>query len=420
MILLLFGLIFIGFPIAISLLITSIVYFIISDLSMSVIVQQMQSGASSYVLIAIPLYVFAGQLMNLGGITDRIIRFCNALLGKIRGGLAQVNIFASMIFAGISGEAVADTAGLGTVLIPAMKRQGYTKEFSAAITAGSAVAGPIIPPSIPMVICASLAGVSVGKMFLGGAIPGLLFVLFSMIFTYFLAVRKKFPKVENQKSGELFKAFKSSFWALLAPVIIVGTLVLGVVTPTEAGAIAVAYVFIIGFFVYKELKIKDIFEQMASTVKTTGAILIILAMAKVYTYLLTREQIAKVLADTLFGITTHEVILFFLVLLVALIVGAFLSTTAGLLLLIPILGPILSQTGMDPIHFYVLITITLIIGTLTPPVGINLYLSAQIAQASPEKVFVQVIPYILILLFIIIIAFFVPEIILWLPNQFIQ
>jgi tripartite ATP-independent transporter DctM subunit len=419
-VILLFSLIVLGFPIAISLLITSLTYFLLNDVPITVITQQMLSGSTSFILVAVPLYIFAGQLMNLGGITERIIRFCNALMGRIRGGLAQVNIFSSMIFAGISGEAVADTAGLGSVLIPSMKKQGYPKEFSAAVTAGSAVAGPIIPPSIPMVICASLAGVSVGKMFLGGAIPGILFIVGAMIYTYFISVKKKFPKVGKAEKGELFQSFKEAFWSLLAPVIIVGSLVLGIVTPTEAGVIAVLYVFIIGFFVYRELKIKDIIDQAGHTIVTTGAIMFVLALAKVYTYLLTREQIANVLAESLFNISTNTFILFILVLGVALLVGAFLSTTAGLLLLIPILGPILAQTGMDPIHFYVLVTITLCIGTLTPPVGINLYLSAQIAEASPEKVFLQVIPYIAVLLLIILLSFFIPEIVMWLPNKLVQ
>lgn len=420
MIILLLCLIVLGFPIAISLLVTSLTYFIMSDVPITVIIQQMLGGSSSFILVSVPLYILAGQLMNLGGVTHRIIRFCNAILGRVRGGLAQVNIFSSMIFAGISGEAVADTAGIGSVLIPAMKKQGYPKEFSAAVTAGSAVAGPIIPPSIPMVICASLAGVSVGKMFLGGAIPGILFIIGAMTYTYILSVKKNFPKVGKAEKGEILKSFKDAFWALLAPVIIVGTLVLGIVTPSEAGVIAVVYIFIIGFFVYKELKIKDMIAQVAHTTVITGAIMFILALAKVYTYLLTREQVADVLAQSLFSITTNTILLFLLVMFVGLVVGAFLSTTAGLLLLIPILGPIVGQTGMDPVHFFVLVTITLVIGTLTPPVGINLYLSAQIAEASPEKVFIQVIPYILILLTIIIVALFIPEIVMWLPNLLIE
>ncbi|WP_158738088.1 TRAP transporter large permease [Alteribacillus sp. YIM 98480] len=417
---LLFALIILGFPIAISLLLVSLVYFTLNGIPMSVVTQQMLNGASSFILVAVPLYIFAGQLMNLGGITNRIVNFCNALLGRIRGGLAQVNIFASMIFSGISGEAVADTAGLGSVMVPSMKKLGYPKEFSAAVTAGSAVAGPIIPPSIPMVICASLAGVSVGKMFLGGAVPGILFIISAMVFTYILSVKNKFPVADKTSKSVLLKSFKDAFWALLAPVIIVGSLVMGVVTPTEAGVIAVVYVFFIGFFVYKELRIKDIFEHAWQTIVTTGAIMFILSLANVYTYLLTREQVAEVLANSLFSLTQNTIFLYLIVLFVALIVGAFLSTTAGLLLLIPILGPIVSQTGMDPIHFYVLVTIALCVGTLTPPVGINLYLSAQIAEASPEKVFYQMIPYILILFLIILIAIFIPEIVLWLPNKMIS
>jgi tripartite ATP-independent transporter DctM subunit len=414
---LLLAFIIVGIPISVSLLLVSLVYFSLNDIPTGVIVQQMLNGSSSFVLVAVPLFIFAGQLMNNGGVTRRIIRFCNALLGGIRGGLAQVNIFSSMIFAGISGEAVADTAGLGSVLIPSMKKQGYSKEFSAAVTAGSAVAGPIIPPSIPMVIAASLAGVSVGQMFLGGAIPGILFIICAMIFTYFLAVRKNMPRGERTNLKELRDSFVDAFWALLAPVIIIGSLVMGIVTPTEAGVVAVVYIFIIGFFVYKELSLKDIVSQAWYTTLTTGAIMFILALANVYIYLLTRERVADVLAEYLFGITNNTTILILLVVLGSLIVGAFLSTTAGLLLMIPTLGPLVSQTGMDPIHFYVLVTIALCIGTLTPPVGINLYLASQIAEAKPERVFLHTLPYIIILLLIVIVSIFIPEIILWLPRM---
>lgn len=240
---LLIVLIVLGLPIALALLVSSIVFFLLNDVPGTLLVQQMLGGTSSFVLVAIPLFVFAGQLMNNGGITRRIIRFCNALIGRSPGGLAQVNILSNMVFAGISGEAVADTAGLGSVLIPAMRKQGYTKEYAAGLTAAASVAGPIIPPSIPMIICASMAQVSVGKMFLGGAIPGVLFVLASIVYTYFLARQRGFPRGEHFAFSELRAAFLDAFWALLAPVIIVGGLVSGVFTVSEAAVIAVLYVF---------------------------------------------------------------------------------------------------------------------------------------------------------------------------------
>jgi len=415
-IVLLLALIALGLPIAVSLLIASIVYFILNGIPGMLIVQQMLGGSSSFVLVAIPLFVLAGQLMNNGGITRRIIRFCNALLGRSKGGLAQVNILSNMIFAGISGEAVADTAGLGSVLIPAMKEHGYTSEYAAAITASASVAGPIIPPSIPMIICASLAQVSVGQMFLGGAIPGFLFVAFSLVYTYFLAGKRGFPRGPRFSFVELRAAFLDAFWALLAPIIIVGGLVSGVVTVSEAAVIAVLYVFIVGKFIYKEINLRKIASEAWYTASLTGAIMFILATAKVYTYALTREQIANVLTHGLGYLTSDHYVLFLLLLVVALLIGAVLSTTAGLLLMVPLLGPLVIQTGMDPIHFYVLITIALCIGTLTPPVGITLYLAASIADASPERVFMKALPYILLLLGIIVVAMFVPGIVMWLPH----
>lgn len=409
-------LIVLGLPIALALLASSIVFFLLSDIPGTLLVQQMLGGTSSFVLVAIPLFVFAGQLMNNGGITRRIIRFCNALIGRSPGGLAQVNVLSNMVFAGISGEAVADTAGLGSVLIPAMRKQGYSKEFSAGITAAASVAGPIIPPSIPMIICASMAQVSVGKMFLGGAIPGLLFVVASLVYTYYLAVQRKFPRGESFTFSELRAAFLDAFWALLAPVIIVGGLVSGVFTVSEAAVIAVLYVFVVGKFIYKEIDLKRVVSEGWYTVSLTGAIMIILATAKIYTYALTVEQIAQVLTHSLAYLTSDAHVLFLLLLLVALIIGSFLSTTAGLLLMVPLLGPLVTQTAMDAVQFYVLITISLCIGTLTPPVGITLFLASSLGEASPEKVFMETVPYILLLLAIIVAAMFLPGIVMWLPN----
>jgi tripartite ATP-independent transporter DctM subunit len=413
---LLLGGIALGVPIAIALLIASIVFFIASGIPVAIITQQMLSGSSSFVLIAVPLFIFAAELMNHGGITARILRFSNAVVGAVPGGLAQVNIFSSMIFAGISGEAVSDTAGLGGVLIPAMKKQGYSKEFSAAVTASSAVAGPIIPPSVPMVITASLAGVSVGGMFMAGALPGLLFVIGAMAITYIISIRRGFPKHGNASFSELRASFVNAFWSLLAPPLIVGSLVFGIVTPSEAGVIAVAYVFAIGFFVYRELELAMLIAIARKTIITTGAIMFILSLASVYTYVLTRLRITSAMADAFFSVTTDPVLLMLIVLFVALAAGAFLSTTPAILLLIPMLGPIVPATGLDPIHFYVLVTMTLSIGTLTPPVGLNLYLSAQLANASPERVFVAMIPYILVLITIILASIFIPGIVMYLPN----
>ena len=420
MILLVLGLLILfialGLPIAVALLISSIIYFVGSHVPGMLLVQQVLGGTSSFVLVAIPLFILAGQMMNTGGVTHRIVRFCNALLGHTKGGLAQVTILASMVFSGISGEAVADTAGLGGVLIPSMKKHGYSADHSAAIIASASVAGPIIPPSIPMIICASLAQVSVGQMFLGGTVPGFLFIVLSMVFTYFAAGYYGYPQGEKSSKGELRAAFLDAFWALMAPVIIVGSLVSGIVTVTEAAVLAVIYVFIIGKFVYRELSVRKIMGELWYTASLTGAIMFILAAAKAYTYVLTREQIANVLTGSLGAITTNHYGLFILVILVALLIGAILSTTAGLLLMVPLLGPLVEQAHFDPIHFYVLVTIALCIGTLTPPVGINLYLASSIADAPPGKVFMRCVPYLLLLLAIILAAIYLPGIVLWLPH----
>lgn len=416
-------LILIGVPIAISLLAASLVYFFMSGIPLSIVVQQMLQGTSSFLLIAIPMFVLAGELMYLGGTTKRIIRFSSALLGGLRGGLAQTTIFSSMIFSGISGEAVADTSALGKVFIPELKKQGYSKEFSCAVTVGSAVAGPIIPPSLPLIITGSLAGVSIGQLFLGGAIPGLLFIVCIMAFTYVLSLRRSFPRSRSQSTGgfkaslkELRDSFLDGVWALLAPVIIVGGILSGIVTVTEAAVLAVIYTFILGAVVYREFDWKRLGQQVTPTVVTTGAIMFILALAGTYTNLLTRERITQVAADALFGLTDSTSVVLLLIILVALVVGCFLSTTPGLLLLIPVVAPLVAELQTNEVHFLVLVTIALVIGTITPPVGINLYLAAQIGEASPEKVFVALIPYIAILLGILVLSVFIPSIVTWLPS----
>lgn len=412
----------VGVPIAISLLAASLVYFYMAGIPFSIVAQQMLQGASSFILIAVPMFILAGQLMNLGGLTKRIIRFSNALLGNLRGGLAQTTIFSSMIFSGVSGEAVADTSALGSVFIPEMKKKGYPKEFACAVTVGSAVAGPIIPPSLPMIITGSLAGVSIGQLFLGGAIPGLLFIVCAMIYTYVLSLRRGFPRANADALGfraslrELRDSFVDAIWAFLAPVIVVGGILSGIVTVTEAGVLAVVYTFLVGALVYREFDWRILGSQLTPTIFTTGAIMFILALAGTYTNVLTRERITQVAADALFGLTSNSSAVLLLVILVALLVGCFLSTTPGLLLLIPVVAPLVAQLQTNEVHFFVLVTIALVMGTLTPPVGINLYLAAQIGEASPERVFVAVLPYLLLLFGIVVLSVFVPGVVTWLPN----
>lgn len=421
---LLLFLIIIGIPIGIALLATSLVYFFMLGMPLSVVVQQMLQGASSFILIALPLFILAGMLMNEAGITTRILRFAAALLGTLRGALAQVNIFTSLIFSGVSGDAISDTAGLGSIFIPEMKKQGYSKEFSAAVTASSAVVGPIIPPSIPLIIVGSLAGVSVGQLFLGGLIPGVIFIIGAMVFTYLLSARRGFPRSRPQSTegiGAYLQELRDSFFgaapALLAPVIIIGGIVSGIVTVTEAGVIAVIYVFILGSLVYREFNWRTLVRQVVpSTIVTTGAIMFILSLAGVYTNLLTRERVAQIVSDTLFTLTDSNTVVLLLVVFAAVLIGSVLSTTPALLLLIPVVVPLVAQLETDAVHFYVIVTIALCTGTISPPVGLNLYVAAQIGEAAPEKVFVSALPYILILLGIVVLCVFVPDLVMFLPQ----
>lgn len=412
-----------GVPIAIAIAVTTIAYFYLAGIPIEVMAGQMMQGANSFVLTALPLFILAGLLLNESGITERLIRFANSVLGTFRGGLAQVNIATSTVFAGVSGDAVSDTAALGTVMVPAMEKQGYPREFSAAVTVGSAVAGPILPPSLPMIVTGSLAGVSIGQLFLGGAVPGILFVIAMSVYVMIVSRFRDYPRGRErgsmnfrQASAEIGQSFRAAFWGLLAPVVVIGGLVIGFVTATEAAAVAVIYVLFIGLVVYRGLTWRIIVKQASLTVMTTGSIMFILAVASPYTNALTREGVAATLASATTGVTENPRLVLLLLIGVGLLAGAVLSTTPGLLLLIPILAPLIRTVELDPIHAYVLLTVALSVGTLTPPVGLNLYLIGQIADLPPERVFIAVLPFIALLLGVVGLAVYFPEIVLWLPR----
>jgi len=290
LILILLVTILIGLPIYLSLGAVSLYYFAVTDVGFGVMAQSARQGADNFLLVAIPLFVLSGNLMNSGGITKRLIAFSNALVGHFKGGLAQINVLVSMLFAGMSGSSLSDTAALGAVLIPSMKEEGYDADFSAAVTCSSAIVGPIIPPSIPMVIAASLAGISVGGLFLAAAIPGLLIGLLLMLVVYLVSKKKNYPSHERSSFVEILKAGKDSFFALLTPVIIVGGILSGVFTATEAAGIAVVYALLVAIFVYRELTWNSFFLECVKTAKFTGQIMLLVAFINTYTYILTRTR----------------------------------------------------------------------------------------------------------------------------------
>ena len=403
-------------PIAISMGLAGIIYFLVNDIPLGTFLQQTLAGADSFVLMAIPLFMFAGELMNEGGLTPRLVRLANAFVGHFRGGLGMATVIVCMVFAGTCGSAVAEAAAVGALLIPAMTRQGYPKDLAAAITGAASELGPIIPPSVPMIIAASLSKVSVSKLFMGGMIPGILIGLTFMGVTTILARRERIPILPKATFKERIDSVKTGIWAALAPVIIIGGMLGGVFTPTEAAAVATAYGLFVGFVIYQELKVSALPRICYKVLISTSTVMYIVALAKVYTFALTRERLPELAANFLFNISSSATIIMLVILIFIIILGMFLSTTPALILSIPLFVPFVDKMGFDPIWFYTFVTIALCMGTLTPPVALTLYLTSQMAGTSPEKTFVRMFPYLVCMTAILILALFYPPILTWVPG----
>ncbi|KAA0566503.1 TRAP transporter large permease [Bacillus sp. CH30_1T] len=411
-------LIFISVPIAFSLGISSIIYLLIADIPLSIVPQKMFAGLNSFVLLCIPGFILAGNLMNAGGITERIIGFTNNFVGHIRGGLGLANVGSSMGFAGISGTAVADTASIGAVMIPAMKKEGYDADFSAAVTSSSSTVGPIIPPSLPMIIVGTLASVSIGDLFLAGAVPGVLLGLSLMLVTYVISVKRKYPKGERQPIGVIAKSFTGAFWALLMTFVILFGILGGYFTPTEASIVAVVYALVVGMFVYKELKLKDLPKILLDSMVSTASIMFLVGFANLFGWILVSEQIPVLVADGILGISDNPIVVILLINLLLLFVGTFMETIAALVILFPVLLPVASSVGMDPVHFGVMMVLNLVIGLSTPPVGVCLFVASSIGKVSIGKTSKALLPFLGASLVVLLLVAFIPEITLFLPGLF--
>ncbi|MFC0561368.1 TRAP transporter large permease [Halalkalibacter alkalisediminis] len=409
-------LIFLGVPIAFSLGISSVIYLLMADISLSIIPQRMFGGLNSFVLLCIPGFILAGNLMNAGGITERIIQFTNNIVGHIRGGLGLANVGSSMGFAGISGTALADTASIGSVLIPAMKKQGYDADFSAAVTSSSSTIGPIIPPSLPLIIVGTLASVSIGDLFLAGAIPGVLLGVGLMIAVYIISVKRKYPKGEKQKLSVIGKSFMDAFWALMMTVVIMYGILGGYFTPTEASIVAVVYALIVGLFVYRDLKVKAIPAILLESMKSTASIMILVGLANLFGWILVSERIPQLVAETILSISDSKVVVILLIILLLLFVGTFMETIAALVILFPVLLPVATSVGMDPVHFGVVMVLGLIIGLSTPPVGVCLFVASSIGKVSVGKTSVALIPFLAVSILVLLLVAFIPELTLYLPS----
>lgn len=411
-------LLFLGLPIAFCLGISSAAYLWLADIPLVIIPQKMYSGMDVFVLLCIPGFILAGNLMNRGGITDRIVGFCNALVGHIRGGLGLANIVASMIFAGISGTAVADTASLGAVLIPAMKKEGYEADFACAVTAASSTIGPIIPPSMPMIIAGTLTSLSVGKLFMAGAVPGILLGIGLMIVSYFISRKKGHPKGEKVGKRQLLHEFFGAFWALMLTVLILWGIVGGVFSPTEASVVASLYALFVGLFIYRDLKVRDLPRILIDTAVTTASIIVLVGVANLFAWILTSEQIPQMVADALLSVTKNKYLILLMINVLLLFVGTFMETIAALLTLFPTLLAVAVQVGIDPIQFAIIAVLNLMIGLTTPPVGVCLFVSSTIGKISISRIARANIPFLLVSIFVLMLVSYIPAISLWLPSLF--
>lgn len=401
-------LIIIGMPVAFALLLSSMVYLIVEGVNLSMVAQSLVRGVDSFTLLAVPFFLLVGELMNSGGITNRIIDMARVLVGHFRGGLAQVNNVASLLFSGISGSATADTVALGSVLIPAMEREGYDKKFSAAITAASSIVGPIIPPSITLILFGIVTAQPIGPLLIAGIIPGLLVSISLMVYTYFISVKRNYPSYPKATFREARRTFSSGIPALMLPVIIVVGTVSGVFTPTESAAIAVLYGIVITFFYYKNVTIRSFGSILKKTSYESAKILFIIAAATIFAWVVTKSRISDILGDFLFGFSTDPTIIITILVIFLFFIGLFMLPSEAIIVFAPILTPIIIEVGIDPIHFGVLMVLTLTIGGATPPVGMMLYIVADIAKLSFGKLVKEMLPMYIPLIVTVFLTAYIP------------
>lgn len=382
-----------------------------------IFIQRAYAATTSFPLLAIPFFILAGNLMNAGGTTERIFAVAKLMVGKVRGGLAHVNVIASMIFGGMSGSAVADAAGLGVIEIRAMVNDGYTARYSATITAVSSTIGPIIPPSIPFVIYGSLANVSVGALFLAGLVPGLLVGLGLMVAIAVAARRRKLPRSAGLPSARAaLQTLLRAAPALALPPLILAVIFTGIATPTEAAVVAAAYAFVLGRFVYRELTFGDLSQTLWETGRQTAQVMLIVAMSAPFGWVLIQQQVPNAILQALMGLSGEPWVILLIVNIVLLFLGMFLETIAVLIIAYPILAPVMAAIGVDPVHFGVIIVLNMMIGLVTPPVGLCLYVVSGIARVPIADIARELAPYLLALLCVLALVTYVPAISTWLPN----
>jgi tripartite ATP-independent transporter DctM subunit len=405
-----------GLPLFASMGLAAFAFVWLGGLVGGIVPQKIAQAAFSFPLLAAPLFILMGNIMNSAGITERIFAFATACVGWLRGGLCHANILASVIFAGMSGSAVADAGGVGTLEIKAMKDEGYDAETAAAITAASATIGPIIPPSLPMVIYGVSADVSIGRLFLAGVIPGLLMAVALMLMVTEVARRRNLPRHPFPGLRDLWIAYKRAHWALMTPVILFGGMMYGAFTPTEAAAVATLYALFLGLFVYRDFDLRDLPRLLAETAETTGVVLALLMTASALGWCMSISRIPQTVGPQIVELVSHPLMFLFAVNILLLIVGCFMEALAAMLILIPILTPAAAALGIDPIQFGLIFVLNLMIGTITPPVGVVLFITSRIAGISFEAMSRAIVPWLIPLLAVLFAITVWPPLTTWLPN----
>jgi tripartite ATP-independent transporter DctM subunit len=408
--------ILIGLPLFASMGLAAFAYVMFSGLSPSIVPQKMAQAMNSFPLVAAPLFILMGNLLGAAKLTDRIVRFATSIVGSLRGGYAHASILSSMIFAGMVGSAVADAAGTGAVEVRAMKKAGYRPETAAAISAAAATIGPIIPPSLPMVIYGVAADVSIGRLFLAGVVPGVLMGLSLMVMVAIIAPRQGLPRHAFGGLCDVWTAFKGAVWALLAPVILLGGMFSGLCTPTEAAAVADVYALFLGFVVYRTLRVKDLPAILVNTAETTGIVMVLVMVAGALGWCMSISRIPQTVAPALVAVIHEPLVFLFAANVILLVIGCFMETLAALLILVPILVPAAIGFGIDPVQFGLIMIFNLILGTIHPPIGVVLFVMARIADISFEKISRAILPWLVPLLIVLVAITVWPALTLWLPG----
>lgn len=380
--------------------------------------QQMTVGIDAFVLLAIPLFIFAGELMNVSGVTRRIVRMAAAIVGHRHGGLANVGVTANFIMSGCSGSALADAAATGTVLLPEMEKRGFRPAFSSAVIAAAATVGPIVPPSIAFVLLGAIVEISVGQLFVAGIVPGILMFIAMFAITWWICKSRNFPREERAGGRERVQALVDGILALFAPIIIVGSIIMGIATPTESAGIAVFYVVVLGLFVFRTMGLREIVESAGRAAVATSVIMLTVATSQMFAWLAVQEKLGEILTAGMLAISENVMVILLMVNILLLVLGMFMEILPIMLILAPILFPLFEEMGIDPIHFGVVMVLNLMIGMITPPIGLNLFVLSAISRVGVIEIFREAIPYFLVLIAVLLLITYVPSLTLFLPGLF--